>query len=70
MAPTKKTSPTAVPTKKRSSGGLKKKKPSAYNKFMSEEIERLKGTGVDDAAERKKTALRNWHATKSSSSSP
>ncbi|KAJ7216786.1 hypothetical protein B0H12DRAFT_1241812 [Mycena haematopus] len=70
MAPTK-TSPN-VPKKKRSSGGLKKKKPSAYNKFMSEEMARLKATGVEDGAERRTTAAKNWkaHGKSASSSSP
>ncbi|KAF7337687.1 hypothetical protein MSAN_02242200 [Mycena sanguinolenta] len=70
MAPTK-SSPN-VPKKKRSSGGLKKRKPTAYNKFMSEEMARLKAAGVEDGTARRTQATKNWnaHGKADSSSSP
>ncbi|KAJ6544049.1 hypothetical protein B0H19DRAFT_1169452 [Mycena capillaripes] len=71
MAPTKSNTSPTVPKKKRSSGGLKRKKPTAYNKFISKELARLKEIGTGDTHEdRMELALKKWHATKDSSSSP
>ncbi|KAJ6486103.1 hypothetical protein C8R47DRAFT_1129025 [Mycena vitilis] len=70
MAPTK-TSPPNVPKKKRSSGGLRRKKPSPYNKFISVELQRLKDVGIgEDHKERMALAIKRWHQTKDVASSP
>ncbi|KAJ7729251.1 hypothetical protein DFH07DRAFT_850367 [Mycena maculata] len=58
-------SKTSAPKKKRSSGGLKKHKPSAYNKYMSVELARLKNEeGIQEHKERFQMALESWKAVK------
>ncbi|KAK7063772.1 hypothetical protein R3P38DRAFT_2820259 [Favolaschia claudopus] len=74
MAP-QKPAATTQPKKKRTGGGggKKKKGPTAYNKFVSEEMERLRNVGVDDGRERRSRAIANWHLHKekdSNASSP
>ncbi|KAJ7508588.1 hypothetical protein B0H11DRAFT_2217870 [Mycena galericulata] len=67
---TAKTAAGAQPKKKssRSSGGIKKHRQSAYSKFMSNEMARLRDEGgVEDGAERRKLATAKWHTVKDSS---
>ncbi|KAJ6601337.1 hypothetical protein DFH09DRAFT_1127501 [Mycena vulgaris] len=58
----------SAPKKKRSSGGLRKKGPTAYNKFMSEELARLKEDNIEPHKERWSRAIKAWNAGKGKSS--
>ncbi|KAJ7654171.1 hypothetical protein B0H17DRAFT_1214496 [Mycena rosella] len=68
MVNTTKNAPVSAPKKKRSSGGLKKK-PTAYNKYMSEELARLKSLNIEPHSERWTQATKSWTAAKTKSSS-
>ncbi|KAJ7146257.1 hypothetical protein C8R44DRAFT_756988 [Mycena epipterygia] len=48
--------------KKRSPGGFKKRQPTAFNRYMSEELARLKAENVEGQthAERWKSATKSW----------
>ncbi|KAJ7492145.1 hypothetical protein FB451DRAFT_1388574 [Mycena latifolia] len=70
MVNTKNTTPASAQKKKRSSGGLKKHKPTEFNKWMSSELARLKAENIADThKERWSLACKSWSAKKNSSSS-
>ncbi|KAJ6623146.1 hypothetical protein B0H10DRAFT_824222 [Mycena sp. CBHHK59/15] len=66
-----KTSPTKVPKKKKS-GGLRKKRQTDYNKFMTAELARLKAVAREGESHKDRwaKACENWKLAKEHPSSP
>ncbi|KAJ7757479.1 hypothetical protein B0H16DRAFT_1721217 [Mycena metata] len=57
------------PKKKRSPGGKKKAAPTAYNKFMSKELARLKERGIgEDHKARMAIISKKWKEAKENAS--